>query len=267
MPQTVISASCTRPSIRHGASAQQVADPARGGLGHQHGEERDHPEDRRAVDDDQQHQHQSARDEQQRAVDVAEHLDRVERVAGRARELHLQAVRIVADAVAQMLDGVSEEVRLTRPDGDVRREEEDVVFHRHRTAVEAMRAALAATPPDVPAFRAIDDAAGVAFAPFVRETMGLLRREPVLLARLDELGREMERAIADFLAERAGGGEQAQRDAALLAGAIAGTMRTARRQALGAGVHWDPGSFVRAWELLAPLAPEHGDGGADARDA
>ncbi|MCW2952854.1 MAG: mycofactocin system transcriptional regulator [Conexibacter sp.] len=133
---------------------------------------------------------------------------------------------------------------------------EDVVFHRHRKAVEAMRAALAATPPEVPAFQAIDDAAGVAFAPFVRETMRLLRREPVLLARLDELGREMERAIADFLAERAGGGEQAQRDAALLAGAIAGTMRTARRQALVSGVRWDPASFARAWELLAPLAPD-----------
>jgi AcrR family transcriptional regulator len=133
---------------------------------------------------------------------------------------------------------------------------EDVIFHRHRKAVEAMRAALAATAPEVPVFQAIDDAAGEAFAPFVRETMGLLRREPVLLARLDELGREMERAIADFLAERAGGGEQAQRDAALLAGAIAGTMRTARHQALVAGVRWDPSSFARAWELLAPLAPD-----------
>lgn len=133
---------------------------------------------------------------------------------------------------------------------------EDVIFHRHRQAVEGMRAVLAATAPEVPAFAAIDAAADEAFAPFVRETMRLLRREPVLLARLDVLSGEVEGAIGDFLAARLGGGEGAQRDAVLLAGAISGTMRTARRQALTSGARWDPSAFDRAWELLAPLAPD-----------
>ena len=53
-------------------------------LGQQHREERDRPEDRRAVDDDQQDQDDQRGHAEQRAVDVAEDLDRVELVAGAA---------------------------------------------------------------------------------------------------------------------------------------------------------------------------------------
>ena len=44
------------PVDRHPRLGEQVAEAARGGLGEQHREERDRPEDRRAVDDDQQDQ-------------------------------------------------------------------------------------------------------------------------------------------------------------------------------------------------------------------
>ena len=84
--------------------AEHVARAARGGLGEHDAEERDGPEDRRAVDRDQQDEHDARRREQERAVDAAEDLDRVERVARRAGELDLEPVRGLARPVGDLLD-------------------------------------------------------------------------------------------------------------------------------------------------------------------
>ncbi len=74
----------------HPGLGQQVAHAAGGDLGEYHREEGDQPEDRAAVDDDQQDQDKQGGRVQQRAVDLTEHVDGVGREPGRARDLRLQ---------------------------------------------------------------------------------------------------------------------------------------------------------------------------------
>ena len=73
---------------------------------------RDEEEDRRAVDHDQQEDHQRDRRQQQRAVDALEDLDGVGRVAGAAGDLDLEAAAGVRHRVAPELDRVEDAVGL-----------------------------------------------------------------------------------------------------------------------------------------------------------
>ena len=124
------------PVDRHARLGEQVAEPARGDLGEQHREERDRPEDRRAVDEDQQDQHEPARGEQQLAVDVAEDVDRVRAVAGRAGHLHLDAVAAqLVRLVPDVGDGVEERVAVVGRGLDRRDDEQRLaVLRRDRPA-------------------------------------------------------------------------------------------------------------------------------------
>jgi hypothetical protein len=96
---------------------QAVAEAAHDDLGEDHGEDREEPEDRAAVDGDQQHDHQRQRREQQRAVDVLEDLDRVGRHARGPGDLDLQALRrlaLLGHRLAIGVDGIDDVVALAR---------------------------------------------------------------------------------------------------------------------------------------------------------
>ena len=87
---------------------QAVAERAREGLGEEHRHQRDQEEDRRAVDDDQQEDHEADRGEQQGAVDAFEDFDRVGREAGAAGHLRLQPAFVVGQHFAPVLDRVED---------------------------------------------------------------------------------------------------------------------------------------------------------------
>ena len=82
---------------RHPELGDPVADRAREGLGEEHRRQRDEEEHRRAVDHDQQEDHEADRGQQQGAVDPFEDFDRVGGEAGAAGDLHLEATARVGD--------------------------------------------------------------------------------------------------------------------------------------------------------------------------
>ncbi|CAB4864120.1 unannotated protein [freshwater metagenome] len=97
----------------HADLPEQVADRAAGELREADGQDRDDPEDRAAVDDDQQEEDQRPGHCDQRPVDVPEDLDRIGRVAGRPRHLHLQASAVAAaDDRADRIHRVEDRLRL-----------------------------------------------------------------------------------------------------------------------------------------------------------
>ena len=87
---------------------QPVADRAREHLREQHRRQRDEEEHRRAVDHDQEEDHQADRGQQQGAVDAFEDFDRVGGEAGAAGDLHLEAAAGVGDLFAPELDRVED---------------------------------------------------------------------------------------------------------------------------------------------------------------
>ena len=85
--------------------AEQVLRAARGAFGQQHREEGDQPEDRRAVDEDEQDQHDRRGADEQDAVDAAEDVRHVGGEARPAGDVRLQPVAPPGPrALAQRLD-------------------------------------------------------------------------------------------------------------------------------------------------------------------
>ena len=80
------------------------------------GEQRDDPEDRAAVHDQQDHQDDGERDEQQRAVDRGEHLDQVGEQPARPGDVHGEPVRRVGRDDAHGVDGGGDRVAVRAVD-------------------------------------------------------------------------------------------------------------------------------------------------------
>ncbi len=89
---------------------QEGSEPAGCALGQDHREERDEPEDRRAVDRDQQQQHQSARHREQPRVGAREDVLQISREAGRSGDRGLETGWGALQLPAQRLDGLGHDV-------------------------------------------------------------------------------------------------------------------------------------------------------------
>ena len=172
-------------------SVEGVAHAARGHLGDHHREQRDRPEDRAAVDDDQEEEHERGRGEQQGAVDRLEHLDRVRGEAGGAGGGHLEAAVAVAHGRAYLVHAVEQEVGVA---ASLDRHGEQgglAVARRHHGGdpLRALRRVRRHLRPVAPHPRAVRRGeAGL--APVDHHGGGdLARREPLrLLEHLDRLG-------------------------------------------------------------------------------
>ena len=108
------------------AEPSRYAGPAGSRLGEDDDEERDRPEDRRAVDEHEQDQDDRAGDRQQRHVEALEHAADVGRERRAARHRDLQAVTaalVAADPLAQARYGLVGRVvaRVAQRDGEQRR--------------------------------------------------------------------------------------------------------------------------------------------------
>ena len=104
---------------RHARLRQAVTERAGGELGEDDRQQGDPEEDRAAVDEREQDQHEQQPGTEQGAVDALEDLDLVGRIAGRAGDLRLQAAAGVADALAHRVDRVEDRRRLAVA-GDLR---------------------------------------------------------------------------------------------------------------------------------------------------
>ena len=99
------------PVIVESGLAEQVLRPARRALGQQHGEERDQPEHRRAIDEHEQDEHERGRGDQHGSVDPAEHPFDVGGEPRAARDVRAHARALDrAGASAQFVDGGHERV-------------------------------------------------------------------------------------------------------------------------------------------------------------
>ena len=142
------------PGDRQARRAEQVCRPAGGRLGEDDDEERDRPEDRRAVDEHEQDQDDRAGDREQRHVDALEHAADVGRERRAARHRDLQAVTAAlgaADPLAQARDRLVGRVvaRVAQRDGEQRRLARELRLadadgERRRVALE--RAPVVADP-------------------------------------------------------------------------------------------------------------------------
>ncbi len=101
---------------------EERPDPAHEALREEDGEEREHPEDRAAIDDDEEHEHEQRRHEQERRVDSLERGARVGGVAGGPGDLRLEAVGALGERLADGVDGVDEN-RLVAVSDDLRHDE------------------------------------------------------------------------------------------------------------------------------------------------
>jgi hypothetical protein len=95
---------------RHPSVGDQIAESSRGHLGEEHSEERDDPEDRAAIDEDQKQQHKTGGREQQGPVDVVEDLDRVSGETCGAGHLRLEPVRQRGEFFLDLLGRIREQV-------------------------------------------------------------------------------------------------------------------------------------------------------------
>ena len=100
------------PVDRHPELGEAIAEGASEELREDHRRQRDEQEDRRAVDQDQEDDHERDRGQQQRAVDALEDLDGVRAIAGAARDLDLEPAAGIRDGVAPEIDGVENRVAL-----------------------------------------------------------------------------------------------------------------------------------------------------------
>ncbi len=81
------------------------------------------PEDRAAVDDDQEHARRAARSREEGAVDLLEHLDLVRGRAGAPADGDLESAGAVADHLANVLGGVEEAIVVGVLEHEVDREQ------------------------------------------------------------------------------------------------------------------------------------------------
>ncbi len=119
----------------HAERRQPVADPARRDLGAADGEEREQPEDRAAVDEDQQQEDERERRAEQRPVDAFEDVDEVGGVARAAGDLDLEAAAVDRHPLADRFDRVEDRFALAVV-SDLRDHERRFFVARVRGAAE-----------------------------------------------------------------------------------------------------------------------------------
>lgn len=137
---------------------------------------------------------------------------------------------------------------------------EDVVFGNHAESVARLRAALAAGEPGEPPLRrvrravlAVQDPGGNPAVELARAR--LVAEVPAVRARLSHLVEGLEDAVAEALAAELGADEEGRARATIVAAAVFGALRGARRAA-GLLPEPDPARLVEAaFDLV-----EHGAG-------
>jgi AcrR family transcriptional regulator len=143
---------------------------------------------------------------------------------------------------------------------------EAVVFAHHEGELARFRQALADQPASMPpvekVFAAMSQSASPWPAAHGRERQRLIQREPALRAHEARLGEELEDVVAAEIAASCGGGADGRLHAAIVAGAIFGGLRGARRGWTHAPLRSPHDLFAAAQEVLAGMA-----GNATPRDS